>query len=62
MLDEMLCHVADTNRYIPIISKSANKRLLDYILAYFCTYDKRKGLNYETSLEDAARWDGKKLS
>jgi hypothetical protein len=47
---------------IPIIAHSTNKRLLDDILASFCTYDKRKRPNYENSFEDAARYGSNKLS
>jgi hypothetical protein len=47
---------------IPLIAQSAHKRLLDDILVRFCTYDKRKRLNYETLMENASWCDGKKLS
>lgn len=36
---------------IPIIARSANRRLLNDILTHFCTYDKRKRPNYENLLE-----------
>lgn len=46
---------------IPMMVQSANKRLLGDILMRFCTYDKRKRPNYETSLENAYGMTANKL-
>jgi hypothetical protein len=47
---------------IPIIVQSGNSGLLDDILIRFCTYDKRKRLNYENLLEGMGRRGERSLS